>query len=96
MERQAALLALHLQAQNFTRLALRDDLEGPTADFAVGRETLISRARVNDDLERLPAKGTLHPLADFHDANLRPANPIVKPSRARTVQPRLNIPLPGR
>jgi hypothetical protein len=67
MGRQVASAGLHVQAQNFARLALRNDFARAAADLAVGRETLKTRARVNHDLEALPAVRTLDGLGDFHN-----------------------------
>jgi hypothetical protein len=60
MGRQVASTFLHVQAQNFARLTFRDDLERMTADFAIRREPLKSRARVYHDLEGPPAERALN------------------------------------
>jgi len=67
---QRASAGLHVQAQNFPRLALDDYLERPAADLAIGRESLRMQTGIYNDLERLPAKRTLDGLRNFHQKNL--------------------------
>jgi hypothetical protein len=65
---QAASIRRRLQAQNFARLAFRNDLERAATHFAIRREPLERHARVNDHLKRLAAERTLNVLRNFHAA----------------------------
>ena len=55
-----------VQSEDLTGFAVGDDLEGTTADLAVGGETLGGQAGVDHQFEGLTAEGTLHRLGDFH------------------------------
>lgn len=63
---QPASSALHVQAQNFTRLAVGVDFHRAAADFAIGGETMCSRAGVHDDFKTLAAVGALNFFGNFH------------------------------
>lgn len=54
---QPASSALHVQAQNFARLAISKDFHRATADFAIGGEAVCSRAGVHNDFKALAAVG---------------------------------------
>jgi hypothetical protein len=54
--------------QNFTWFTLRDDLEWPAAHFTISGKALLGNARVDHDLESLPAKRTLNGFGNFHAA----------------------------
>jgi hypothetical protein len=63
---QAALIHHGVQAQNFARFALGNDLEWPAAHFAIRREPLEWQRRVNYHLELLAAKWALDVFRNFH------------------------------
>jgi hypothetical protein len=65
---QAALIRHCVQAQNFARLAFRDDLERAAAHLAIGREPLERHARVDRHFKRLAAERTLDVPGNFHPA----------------------------
>lgn len=54
------LPALHLKANNFSRLAFGVNLERPAAYFAISREALDGDARIDNEVEALAAKRTLN------------------------------------
>jgi hypothetical protein len=55
-----------LQTDNLTRFAFSLNLDGPAANFAIGREPLPGEARVNDYLKRLAAERALDIGEFFH------------------------------
>jgi hypothetical protein len=59
-----------IQRQNLPRLALDGDLEGTAANLAIGDEPLRGQARVDHDLEPLPAKRADNIRALFHSSIL--------------------------
>jgi hypothetical protein len=63
---QRASSTLHVQAQNFARLALRNHLERTAANLAIGRELLKARARVYHDFKGLPAERARDVSRHFH------------------------------
>ena len=67
---QPASSALHVQAQNFTRLTVGENFHRAAADFAVGGEAMGSRAGVHGDFKALAAVGTLNFFRNFHGNKL--------------------------
>jgi hypothetical protein len=67
---QAALIAGHVQAQNFPGLAFHGDLEWAAADFAIRGELLRSDAGVQGDVERLATEWALDSRRGFHGESL--------------------------
>ncbi|MFZ1074621.1 MAG: hypothetical protein WAO21_14440 [Verrucomicrobiia bacterium] len=65
---QAALIGHRVQAQNFTRLAFRNNLKRAAADLAIRREPLELHAGINYQCKRLATEGTLNVLRNFHAA----------------------------
>jgi hypothetical protein len=61
---------LHVQAQNFARLAVSEDFHRAAADFAIGGEAMGSRARVHDDFKALTAVGAIDFFGNFHGDKL--------------------------
>jgi hypothetical protein len=57
---------MHFQAQNLARFTFNQDLEGPTANFAIGGEMLRRGARVNHQVKALTAIRALNGFAGFH------------------------------
>jgi hypothetical protein len=55
-----------LEADHLARLAFDRDLERAAANLAIGRESLVRLARVNDELKLLPTEGALDGFRDFH------------------------------
>jgi hypothetical protein len=67
---QPASSALHVQAQNFARLAVREDFHRAAADFAISGEPVCSRAGVHDDFKALAAVGAIDFFGNFHGDKL--------------------------
>jgi hypothetical protein len=63
---ELGLIALDIQAQNFARLALDDDLKRPAANLAIRREPLRRDAGINGQLERLATKRALDGFGNLH------------------------------
>jgi hypothetical protein len=63
----SGLFRPRLQAQNFARLAFRQNLEWPATNLAVSDELLGRHAGVNDQFESLAAKRALDGCRDLHD-----------------------------
>src|SRR5881397_4175825 len=72
MGAQCPSTAPHSQGENLSRLAFRDDLEGPAANLAVRGKLLRGHAGVDHQFEGLPAIGTLHGVGHLYvaDCNL--------------------------
>jgi hypothetical protein len=51
---------------NLARIALHADLERAATDLAISGELVGSRAGIDDQIERLTAKGTEDRLGDLH------------------------------
>jgi len=66
MKTDYRLISLHLQAQNFARLAFHRHLKRAAAHFAIRREPLAGHAGVNRQFKRLAAKWTLNCFRGFH------------------------------
>jgi hypothetical protein len=58
----------HVQIQYFARFTFGDDFKRAAADFTIGRETLLCRARVHHQFKRLTAKRTSDVFGNFHAA----------------------------
>src|SRR2546427_12488721 len=67
-----SLTSLHVQTENFPRLAFRNHLEWPAADFAIDNEGLGTDTGIDRQLEALAAKGALDGFRYLH------ANPSQK------------------
>jgi len=65
---QAASIRHRVQAQNFARLALGDDLKRPAAHLAIRGESLEWQRRVNHHLKPLAAEWTSNVFGNFHAA----------------------------
>lgn len=66
------LLGLHLDPHHLTRATIGEHLEGVTADFAIGGESLGFRTGIHYQVEPLTAERALHSHADFniHSENM--------------------------
>ena len=60
------LISLHVQTENFPRLAFRNHLEWPAADFAISNEGLGTDAGIDRQLKALAAKGALDGFRYLH------------------------------
>ena len=80
----------HFHRQHLARFALDGHLERPTAHLAIRGEALRRHARVEEQLETLPAKRTLHRFRFLHARSLATAranaNSAVKPDRGKEAQ----------
>ena len=79
---ETASTGLHVQAQNFPRLAFRDDFHRTAADFAIRGEALKSAAGVHHHFKTLAAIRALNCFGNFHKSILLPCpdsaiNPFV-------------------
>jgi hypothetical protein len=70
--RQTALIASHVQAQNFPGLALDRHFKRPAANLAIRRESLRRDAGIHADFKRLPAERALNRFGNFHGHTLMP------------------------
>lgn len=62
------LTALHLEAENFARLAFRKHLKRPAAHFTVRGEPLRCHTGIDDQVGTLAAEGTLDGFGNLHCA----------------------------
>ena len=81
-----------VEAEDLPGLAVGDDLEGATADLAVGRETLGGQAGIDHQFEGLTAERTLHRLGDFHGCEGGTAGTAGQ-GRSRTFHPTGRLPM---
>ena len=56
----------HRHAHDLARLAFGGDFQGPTADFAIGDESLAGDAGVEQQFHALAAEGAFHCRGVFH------------------------------
>ena len=79
-KRYYSLAIKHFQAYDFARLAFGNDLERTAAHFAIGRESLVGCARIEDQFKTLTAIRALNFFADFHPRNIRPVSMRFQPA----------------
>ena len=80
-QKNHTLSGLHFQAEDFTRLAFGNDLEGTAANLAIGRESLGGDAGVHRDFKSLSAIRTLDRFRNFHAPSLAPLRKRAKSRR---------------
>jgi hypothetical protein len=78
-ERTNRSTSQNLQAQNFSRFALRYHFERAAAHFTVRCEALAGHACVHDDLKSLSAKWALDFFGNFHATMLPAAGSFATP-----------------